>query len=95
MEQNTELLRMLQETHKLKNIAESKLTPSSISVEDQIEKLRRLRPSSTVFTSEKADTMARKLNFDDPSWQYRPVHVDGGQAYIECYDENGNYLGTI
>jgi len=92
---NKELLKMLQETHKLNNTAESKLTPSSISVEDQIEKLRRLRPSCTVFTSEKADTMARKLNFDDPSWEYRPVHVDGGQAYVECFDQEGNYLGTL
>jgi len=92
---NKELLKMLQETHKLNNTAESKLTPSSISVKEQADKLLRLRPSTTFFSSEKAEEMAMKLNFDDPSWTYRAAYTDGGQAYVECFDQEGNYLGTL
>ena len=50
--------------------------------------------TTTFFTVEQANELAKKLNEDD-DWTYVPVHPEQGYSVVEIYDEDGEFVSRL
>jgi len=51
----------------------------------------------TLFSKEKAITLADKLNAESDDCEFRPNHCPKGTgfSFIEIYDEDGEFVGKL
>ena len=56
-----------------------------------------LSHSTTLFDPRKAEQVARKMQHNDPDWEYRVVHdpTGRGKSFIEIFDEDGKSVGKV
>ena len=49
----------------------------------------------TMYYKREAEKIAAQNQEDDPEWEYRVVDAIAGRAWIEVYDEDGEFVGYI
>lgn len=49
----------------------------------------------TFYLEHVAHEIAEENRAEDPEWEYRVVPTFGGRAWIEVYDEDGEFVGYL
>ncbi len=59
--------------------------------------MKLLDTTHTLYSPEKAEALAAKMNASDDEWTYRVVHdpAGTGYSYIEIYDEDGEFVSRL
>ena len=50
-----------------------------------------------VFNADQIEAVLRDLRESDPDWTYTPVYdpKGSGKAFVEIYDEDGEFVGRV
>ena len=60
--------------------------------------MKLLDTTKTLYPTDKADELADEMNSYDDDWVYKANHDPTGRskwAFIDIYDENGEFVGNL